>query len=217
VLTVPDVSGTIALADTAQTLTNKTLNNTNILTLRDDRLTIQDNADATKQLTFELSGITTGTTRTLTAPDASGTIATIDATQTLSNKTISSSTISTSTTVPSANAVNVREVGTRGVPLTTQDANYTLALTDAGCSVRHTSGTHTYTIPANASVAFPIGTAITIINEPGAGAITLNITSDTLNRGDGVTGTGTRTISAHSMATIVKTTATTWMITGAFT
>ena len=36
---------------------------------------LQDNSDATKQLQFGLSGITTGTTRTLTVQDKSGTIA----------------------------------------------------------------------------------------------------------------------------------------------
>lgn len=36
---------------------------------------IKDGSDATKVLKFDASGITTGTTRTLTAPDASGTIA----------------------------------------------------------------------------------------------------------------------------------------------
>lgn len=44
------------------------------LTLSDSIFTLQDNADATKQLRFELSGISTGTTRTLTVPNASGTL-----------------------------------------------------------------------------------------------------------------------------------------------
>lgn len=46
----------------------------------DNTFRIQDNSDATKQIAFEASGITTGTTRTLTSPDASGTIALIDTT-----------------------------------------------------------------------------------------------------------------------------------------
>lgn len=54
------------------TLQNKTLDNSNIITVRDDRFTIQDNADTTKQAVLDLSGITTGTTRTLTVQDISG-------------------------------------------------------------------------------------------------------------------------------------------------
>ncbi|CAB4155083.1 hypothetical protein UFOVP653_70 [uncultured Caudovirales phage] len=41
----------------------------------DSSTTIADNADNTKKVAFEVSGITTGTTRTLTVPNASGTIA----------------------------------------------------------------------------------------------------------------------------------------------
>lgn len=52
---------------TAQTLTNKTFT--------DSTTFLQDETDNTKKLQFQLSGITTATTRTLTAPDASGTIA----------------------------------------------------------------------------------------------------------------------------------------------
>lgn len=40
----------------------------------DDLFAIADNSDITKKLAFQLSGITTATTRTLTIPDASGTI-----------------------------------------------------------------------------------------------------------------------------------------------
>lgn len=86
--TLPDASGTIVLPATAVTLSNKTLDNTNTITIRDANLTIQDNVDTTKQMRFELTGITSATTRTLTVPDASGTIALLSATQTFSNKAL---------------------------------------------------------------------------------------------------------------------------------
>jgi hypothetical protein len=60
--------------DFAQTLTNKTLDNTTTLTIKDTLFTVQDNADATKQMVLELSGITTGNTRTLTVPNATTTL-----------------------------------------------------------------------------------------------------------------------------------------------
>jgi hypothetical protein len=66
---------------TSQNVTNKTLDNSNILTLRDDRFTLQDNGDTTKQAQFQLSGLTTATTRTYTLPDRSSTIATLAGTQ----------------------------------------------------------------------------------------------------------------------------------------
>lgn len=82
--TMPDADLTIVGTTTTQTLTNKTI------TIADNALTIQDNSDATKQLNLELSGITTGTTRTLTVPDANETIVGRATTDTLTNKTIAS-------------------------------------------------------------------------------------------------------------------------------
>lgn len=81
---------TVAVLSGAQTLQNKTINNTNNATLRDDRFTLQDSADTTKQVVFQLSGVTTGTTRTVTVPDATTTMVGTDATQTLTNKTFDS-------------------------------------------------------------------------------------------------------------------------------
>ena len=86
-LTVPDANTTIVGIDTTQTLTNKTINSSTI-NISDSLFTVQDNADATKQLRFEVSGITTATTRTLTVPDANTTIVGTDTTQTITNKTI---------------------------------------------------------------------------------------------------------------------------------
>jgi len=77
------------------TLTNKTLDNTNTVTIKDTLFTLQDDGDTTKQAVFQLSGITTGTTRTLTIPNASTTLVGTDATQTLTNKTLTSPVIST--------------------------------------------------------------------------------------------------------------------------
>ena len=115
-------------------------------------------------------------------------------------------------------APQARELGTRGIPQNLQNAAYGFVLTDAGGHVYHTDGTaRTYTIPSNAATAFPIGTAITVVNGAGAGIVTIAITSDTLQRGDAVAGTGSRSVAANAVVTLLKVAATTWFITGAFT
>lgn len=109
----------------------------------------------------------------------------------------------------------VRELGTRGIPQTIQNSSATFDFGDEGSHWYHSDATpRTYTIPANASKAFPIGTTFYVINGPGAAVLTLAITTDTLQRGDGTAGTGSRSIAASSMVTIVKVTATTWMVSG---
>lgn len=61
-------------ATSTVTLQNKTLDNTNTVTVKDANLTIQDDGDTTKQVKFQASGITTATTRTFTLPDVSSTL-----------------------------------------------------------------------------------------------------------------------------------------------
>jgi hypothetical protein len=65
--TAPDSDLTIVGLATTQTLTNKSLS--------DSTTFIIDESDGTKKLAFQCSGITTGTTRTVTVPDKSGTMA----------------------------------------------------------------------------------------------------------------------------------------------
>lgn len=76
------ITGQPADISSSQTFTNKILDNTNTITLKDTLFTLQDNSDTTKQLQFQLSSLTTATTRTLTVPDRSSTIATLGGTQT---------------------------------------------------------------------------------------------------------------------------------------
>lgn len=87
--------------DDTQTLTAKTLTsptiNTPTLAVNDNAFTIRDNSDTTKIIDFQLSGITTGNTRTLTIPDASITLVGTAATQTLTNKTLTGPTINNPT------------------------------------------------------------------------------------------------------------------------
>jgi len=97
-----------------------------------------------------------------------------------------------------------------------QSAAYTLVLGDGGKHIFHPSADTTariWTIPANSSVAFPIGTAVTFINQASAGVITIAITTDTM-RLAGAGTTGSRTLAANGIATAVKVTATEWIISG---
>lgn len=84
------VSGQPADINTIQTFSNKILDNTNTITVRDGVFTLQDDVDLTKQARFQLSGITTATTRTYTLPNASSTLADISTAQTFTNKTLTS-------------------------------------------------------------------------------------------------------------------------------
>jgi hypothetical protein len=97
-----------------------------------------------------------------------------------------------------------------------QSAAYTLVLTDGGKHILHPSADTTarvFTIPANSSVAFPIGTAVTFVNQASAGTITISITTDTM-RLAGAGTTGSRTLAANGIATALKITSTEWIISG---
>jgi hypothetical protein len=95
-----------------------------------------------------------------------------------------------------------------------QSADYTLALTDGGYQIYHPVGdtnNRTWTIPANASVAFPIGSVVTFVNR--VNTITIAITSDTLIM-MGTGSTGSRSLAANGIATALKTGSTEWIISG---
>lgn len=120
-------------------------------------------------------------------------------------------------TITATNVVtNGYTAGYLEIPVAAQSANYTFTLADSGQAKLHPSAdttARTFTVPANSSVAFPIGTAITIINQHGGGVITIAITTDVM-RLAGAGTTGSRSLAANGIATLIKVTTTEWIISG---
>jgi hypothetical protein len=135
-------------------------------------------------------------------------VLTIAAAKTLTaNNTLTlAGTDSTTMTFPPASA----SIGYLNIPQNSQAAGYTLVLGDAGKHI-YMSSAGTFTIPANGSVAFPVGTTVTFYNA--SASSTIPITTDTLVWTP-TGGTGTRTIAQYGLATIVKVASTTWVISG---
>jgi hypothetical protein len=107
-------------------------------------------------------------------------------------------------------------IGYLDIPQVSQSAAYTLVATDSGKHILHPSAdttARTFTIPANSSVPYKIGTAITFVNQNGAGTLTIAITTDTM-RLAGAGTTGSRTLAANGVATAIKLTSTEWIISG---
>ena len=95
-----------------------------------------------------------------------------------------------------------------------QSAAYTTVLSDANKHILHPTADNnarTFTIDSNANVAYPIGTAITFVNQ--INTVTIAITSDTLTLA-GTGGTGSRSLAANGIATALKIGTTSWIISG---
>jgi hypothetical protein len=120
----------------------------------------------------------------------------------------------TSGTLSNCTVDGTNPVGFLNIPQNAQAGSYTLVLADSGKHLFHAlgDGAATYTIPANSSVAYPIGTAVTFVNMS-ATSISIAITTDTMYLAkDGTT--GTRTLAQYGSATALKLTSTTWLISG---
>lgn len=122
----------------------------------------------------------------------------------------------TSGDLSSCTADGTNSVGFRHIPQNSKSAAYTTVLADAGKHILHPSAdttARTMTIDSNANVAYPVGTALTFVNQASAGVMTIAITADTM-RLAGAGTTGSRTLAANGIATALKLTSTEWIISG---
>jgi hypothetical protein len=116
--------------------------------------------------------------------------------------------------VLAATSLTVASAGYLGLPVNEEDTAYTFVLSDAGKMVRgNNASAMAWTIPPNSSVAFPVGTAITVRNV-GAGTITLT-------RGSGVTqylagGSTSKDVALTQwgLATLIQEAANSWVVAG---
>lgn len=155
---------------TGGTFTSHTINilSAGAINVADTLFSLKDNGDNTKIAQFEVSGISTGTTRTFTFPDASTTLVGTAATQTLSNKTLTAPVISTivnvgTLTLPTATDTlvglatsdtlsnktldNTNTVTVKDFIFTLQDENDTTKQARFQCSGISTGTVRTYTLP----------------------------------------------------------------------
>jgi hypothetical protein len=117
-----------------------------------------------------------------------------------------------STSIPSGSTVTTIAGLTLTAPVVNlatnaQASNYTLVLTDASDLVEM-SGGGTLTVPTNASVAFPIGTQINIL-QTGASQVTVGGAGVTINATPGL-----KLRAQWSGATLVKRATDTWVLVG---
>jgi hypothetical protein len=123
-------------------------------------------------------------------------------------------------TTSTTNALSSRISALESLNVNAQTSSYTLVLADANDVILAGTGTtaYTLTIPTNASVAFPIGTTITVIAKTtaltitAASGVTPNYYSPT-----GVTGQSVTARALNAWITLFKSGTNTWEIGGAIT
>src|SRR5208282_1412559 len=103
----------------------------------------------------------------------------------------------------------------QGLPQNIQNNAYGFLTTDASKDIYHSDANpYTYTIPVHTTQNFSVGNIVSITNDSAA-AITVAIAGGvTLVRIDGTSGSGARTVGAHSVASLKYMAADRWGISG---
>lgn len=166
-------------------------------------------ASATSINKLAITAPATGSTLTV----ADGKTVTVNNTLTFAGTDTSTLTIGSGGTLTGSSAT---AIWYDNIPQNSKSAAYTTVIADAEKHILHPSAdttARTFTIDSNANVAYPIGTAITFVNQNSGGVVTIAITSDTM-RLAGAGTTGSRTLAANGIATALKITSTEWIISG---
>jgi hypothetical protein len=220
---------TIQNKDTAAVTVTVTFNNSTGPTTRQiAKVTLQPNDTWTTDGTFDSSGnmktvigsVNLATQVTGTLPVANGGTGVTTSTGSGSVVLSTSPTLTTpvlgtptSGTLSNCTVDGTNSVGFINSPQNSQSGStYTLVLGDAGKNVYFTGGsTATLTVPTNASVAFPTGTTILVLNN-NSGNLTISGAGVTFQLANGAT--GNRTVATKGMASLLKVATDTWWVTG---
>lgn len=196
---MPAVTDTVVSLNATQTLTNKTISTSN----------------NTLTGVVSLTGTETLTNKTLTSPTITTPALTLSTTSSTTSARISYD--STNKKIQVGDGSNTIDYASSNLQLNAQTGTtYTFALSDKDKLVTASNAAaQTYSIPTNASVAFPVGTQINII-AIGAGQVTINAVTPatTTIASTGATATAPKLRTQYSSGTLIKVATDTWYVIG---
>ena len=210
ITTTANISGGNILGTHVGNVTGTTVSVTGNITggnLNAAGLSLSSNVVSTLNVTANVAG---GNITTPGLISATGNITGGNLTTGALTSTASLSVTGNTATITSANY----SIGYLNIPQVSLAANATAALTDSG---KHfystTAGNLQITIPDNANVAFPVGTALSLVVQAAGNVLVVTQAGTTLYFAGNSTA-GNRVVSTYGMATIMKVATNTWFING---